>query len=173
MIFTANLSTTTHSAAQVEWLLYVNCDTPHNQHQTSQCTMLYAQSYYLTNNITLLFARNPACISISKATSRQCHQMQSYRNSKNFQSWGSMPPEPPLGGPSHHKKNPPPSSKSGYGPAMRSCIKFDEVKYHLSSISLSLCLSHSLTFTLTLIHLYLWPFSAFSTCFDQLHCRVM
>ena len=59
MIFTANLSTTTHSAAQVEWLLYVNCDVPHNQHQTSQCTLLYAQSYYLTNNITSLEPGSP------------------------------------------------------------------------------------------------------------------
>ena len=32
MIFTANLSTTTHSAAlHVEWLLCVSCDVPHNQ----------------------------------------------------------------------------------------------------------------------------------------------
>ena len=36
MIFTANLSTTTHLAAlPVEWLLYVNCYIPPNQHQTA------------------------------------------------------------------------------------------------------------------------------------------
>ena len=116
MIFTANLSTTTHSAAlQVEWLLYVNCDVPHNQHQTSLCPMLYAQSTSMKNITTLLFARNTACISISKATSR-CHQMQSYR-SRIFKA-GRAYPQTPLGGPSHHKRTPPPpsSSKSGYGP---------------------------------------------------------
>ena len=65
----------------------------------------------MKNIITLLFARNSACISISKLPpdATRCNLTEVEFN--KFSSWGSIPPDP-LGGPPHHKRTPPPQARS-------------------------------------------------------------
>ena len=90
IIFTANLSTTTHSTAlQVEWLLYVNCDVPHNQAYV-QCCM---------HNSSLCCLQEILHVSVSQKLPPDATRCNLTKvEYKKFQSCGSICPQTSLGG---------------------------------------------------------------------------